>query len=539
MLIKDTLLNLGHLKQLAGPLTKVMMGTLIIFWSTLLFAKNQRLKIEGLRLSFQVDDTLVPSSFRDRLREDWEEFCETFAEGFVVGKGHQGRGISDRFFCSPVDFSNAARTSAPANEAWQFHFSWTPKGLDVSIFHQETGPNSSRHLLQNLKFPEQITPANLFASAPSKLYVAESIYRILPVAWSIVLKNQQTTLLLAAPEGSATVRSAPKLALYTMAFNSVKKIWVPNLYAIAQATSNEDHAANKETGELGTVLEVRWLKTTKRPKVRLWAQEIFDPREGEKELSALNFRVDRNETLVGGYAQDSLKSNRVTYSYGLHLPSDDEIVHKAPRTSIALDFGRGLLENFSLDYEFSPLAKTKVASETHHYSWSRLQAGHSFRLGVPNLLERFATRLRLTPKIGVSNMNSYYPLLTGGNEEFPAYADFRFTGQLDLGGAFSWELEAHNFRLKASFSTHLSGYVLADADAVSISNQRMGGDISYQVYKISRGLRLDAIAFGYIDWVSIRKKGVVDSSLESENQTTSTGTSYNNQVFGLGFAVPW
>ncbi|RYZ53481.1 MAG: hypothetical protein EOP07_17725 [Proteobacteria bacterium] len=96
-----------------------------------------------------------------------------------------------------------------------------------------------------------------------------------------------------------------------------------------------------------------------------------------------------------------------------------------------------------------------------------------------------------------------------------------------------------SYRLKAWASTHLSGYVLAQSNPTKISNQRAGADLSYDIFKTRGGLRVGAMVFGYIDWVTLQKEAAPQLSLNLATSTTASGASYNVTYLGAGFSVTW
>ena len=164
---------------------------------------------------------------------------------------------------------------------------------------------------------------------------------------------------------------------------------------------------------------------------------------------------------------------------------------------------------------------------------------NTFNLGEPQTIERFASQFKLVPKVGILNMDAYFPLNASQNLEFATVASFEVKRQLDLGAEFSWELESLNYRLKLWATAHISGYVLAGSDPTKVSNQRGGGDLSYDVYKTSGGMRFGLMVFGYLDVVTLQQDTTPQLGLNLATSTTASGASFNVTYIGGGFSVTW
>lgn len=520
---------------------RVVMIIFTMLWTVPLSAKDIPIKVGRMTLSFKADEKFIPKAFRERLEQDWERFCEDFAVNFQVGKGPQGRGIFSRVECKSLDYVKDVDTIEAIENPWHFVFHWKSEGFGVDIYFQPKGKKTEPTLIRSIEFPKQLTPDFLFAFPQPKYYVVNKIYRNLPVGWTAVFNKAdiQWQLNPLQPEMLSVMTPPRKVGLYSMAYNLEQKIWVPTLYAVAQPVVADDSSKDFDR-EGGGPLELRWVVTPKQTKLRLWAQEIYNPLEKEVDPPFLTMREGQSgQSILEGYALEGLKSNSVSVRYGVPFPKGTTVVSQASKVEVVATIGKGMLDGLVVGVEFSPRLEVKEAGETYSYTWTRMEAGWSFILGEPQTIDRFATRFKLTPKIGVLSLDAYFPLNASENLEFATVAEFKLSRQIDLGGEFSWELESLSYRLKAWASTHLSGYVLAQSNPTKISNQRAGADLSYDLFKTRGGLRVGAMVFGYIDWVTLQKEAAPQLSLNLATSTTASGASYNVTYLGAGFSVTW
>lgn len=519
----------------------------LIFFSLVLFffagpleAKDIPLKVIPMTISFQADETFVPKNFRERLSGDWETFCEKFGKNFQVGKGPQGRGIASKVACLDAQFVKDVDQVEDQAGQWNLHFGWKSQGLTLQV----TYGNGKKGEVLNLgviEFPKQFSPDALFTVPEATYYVLNRVYRRLPVGWSAVFQKTDLQWQLSPLDAKSLGVMAParKLGLYAMRFDPEKKTWIPTLYAIAQPVVSDDNKKQFDR-EGGEPLEVRWIITPRQKKVRLWAQEIYNPLEKEVDPSFISMADSKGgETLLEGYALEGLKSNQVFFRYGLPFPKGSTVVSQASKIELIGNFGKGIIDGLTVGYEFSPRQSQVEGEDTYSYTWSRMEAGWSFMLGAPQTIDRFATRFKLAPKIGILNMDAYFPLNASENLEFATVASFKVKSQIDLGGELSWELESLNYRLRAWGTAHLSGYILGGANPTKISNQRAGADIAYDVYKTSGGMRFGLLGFGYIEWVTVQQDTTPQLGLNLATSTTASGASYNVTYIGAGLSVTW
>ncbi len=505
-----------------------------------LSAKELPVKIGRLTLSFRADQSFVPEAFRVRLSEDWKHFCADFASNFVVGKGPQGRGIASKTECQPLDFSG--NEVIPTDNPWNVIFNWDAEGFSVTTYFGAKGAKGVKgkpNLIMKYVMPDKLTPDLLFSAQEPKFFLLSRIYRQLPVGWTAVFNKTDIEWQLTSlrPAMYAVMNPPRKIALFALAYHVEQKLWIPTLYAIAETIISDD--SSKAFGRPGEgPLAVRWVKIPHVAKLRLWAQEIFDPLEPELDAYALGKRDSQERGILEGYALEALKSAVFSVRYGVPIPKGATVVSQASKIEGTVSVGRGFFEGFYFGFEHSPRIESKGDNETYSYTWTRMEAGWSFSLGEPQTIDRFATRFRLTPKIGMLSLDAYFPL-AGADSEFATTAQFKLSRQLELGGEFSWELESLSYRTKIWVSNHLTGYVLAPKNPTKISNQRAGADFNYDVFKSRGGLRVGAVAFAYIDWVTLQAEVPSDINFTLVADKTASGASYSVSYFGLGLSLTW
>lgn len=499
------------------------------------------MKVGRMTLSFRADEKFIPKAFRERLGQDWENFCEDFSSNFLVGKGPQGRGVFSKIECESLDYVKSLDEVSPANDPWHFIFTWKSEGFALDIYFQPKGKKTEPVLIRSVQFPKQLTPDFLFAYPEPKFYVINKIYRAMPMGWSAMFNKTdiQWQLNPLQPAMMNVINPPHKIGLFSLAYNLEQKTWVPTLFAVAQPVVGDDSNKNFDR-EGGGPLELHWVNTPRQSKMRLWAQEIYNPLEKEPDPAFLTLREGQsNNSILEKYVLEGLKSNTLSFRYGIPFPKGTTVVSHAAKIEVIADVGKGMLDGFTFGVEFSPRLGVKEGVETYSYTWTRVETGWSFTLGTPQTIDRFATRFKATPKIGVLSLDAYFPLNASENLEFATVAEFKLSRQIDLGGEFSWELESLSYRLKVWASNHLSGYVLAKSNPTKISNQRAGADLSYDMFKTLGGLRVGAVAFGYIDWVTLQKEAAPQLSLNLATSTTTSGASYNVTYLGAGFSVTW
>jgi hypothetical protein len=504
------------------------------------WAKPKLFKAASGAFSFQADPGFVPQAFRERLGHDWQGFCEKFSQNLLIGKGPQGRGILSKVSCLDIRFVKDT-DEAPAEDSWVFQFDWKSSGLTLSVHYGVKGIKDSL-LVATLEFPKQFTPDLLFTSPEATAYVLNRLYRRLPAAWVNVFERSALQWQLSPLDARSLgiIPPARRIGIFALQFDPKQGLWIPTLYAVAQPLVREDGKRPNDR-EGSDAFEVRWVIEPKQPKIRLWAQEIYSPLEKEVDPSFLTVRGETANTgsLLEGYALEGLKSSAWSLRYGIPFPRGSTVVSEASKIELISSFGKGKLDGLTFQYEFSPRLTQVEGEDTYSFTWSRLEAGWAFQLGVPQAIERFATQFKLTPKIGILNMDAYFPLNASENLEFATVAAFKVNSQVDLGSELSWELESLNYRLKLWATAHLSGYVFSKSNATKISNQRAGGDISYDLYRSAGGLRVGILGFGYIDWVTIQRNTSPTSSLNLATSTTASGASYNVTYIGAGLSVTW
>ena len=512
----------------------------------LLRAKDISLKVSPVTLSFQAQEGFVPENFRDRLGDDWEAFCQRFGQNLIVGKGPQGRGVANKINCLDINFVTSVKDISPTEDAWNFIFGWESSGLSLLLYYTPRGQKGESILVSKIEFPKQFTPDLLFNTNEASYYVLNRIYRRLPAAWSAVFKKTdlQWQLRPLDPQSLSLMAPAEKVGLYALRYSPEHRAWIPKLYAIAQTVSSEDN--RKPIDRQGRdALELRWIATPPRDKIRLWAQEILSPLEREVEPSFVTMqKEEKSETLLEGYAIDGLKSDQVMMRYAMAFPKGSTVVSQASKIELVGTVGKGLLEGFIFSYQYSPRHEQAEATETYSYSWSRMEAGWSFNLGTPYTIDRFATQFKLTPKIGLMSIDAYFPLNANENLEFSAIASFEVKNQLELGGELSWQLESLNYRLKVWGTAHIAGYVLAGATPTKISSQRAGGDIYYDLWKTRGGMRFAMVGFGFIEWLNVQQDSTSQESTDEVGlnlaaSTTATGASYSVTYIGAGLSITW
>ncbi len=528
-----------HIRLTRWSIGLIFFNLLMLLSMPIAWAKDIPLKVSSATFSFQAEESFVPKAFRERLGDDWEGFCEKFSQNLLVGKGPQGRGILSKASCMPIHFVKDV-DELSASDTWTFQFGWKNAGLTLSIFFSGKGKKDSL-LIGKIEFPKQFTPDLLFTSPEATTYVLSRIYRRLPAAWSGVFNKTdiqwQLTPLDARSMG--VMSPARKVGLYALRFDVEQKSWIPTLYAVAQPLVGDDKKQFDREG--GEPLELRWIITPKQAKIRLWAQEIYSPLEKEVDPSFLTVRDESKNSgsLLEGYALEGLKSTTWSVRYGTPIPKGSTVVSQASKIELIGSVGKGILDGLTFQYEFSPRQTQVEEEDTYSFTWSRMEAGWSFQLGAPQTIERFATRFKLTPKIGILNMDAYFPLNASENLEFATVAAFKVKSQFDMGGELSWELESLNYRVKLWATAHLSGYVLGGSNATKISNQRAGGDISYDLYRSAGGFRVGVMGFGYIDWVTVQQDTSPELGLNLATSTTASGASYNVTYIGAGLSVTW
>lgn len=502
-------------------------------------AKDIPLRVGTATISFAAEESFVPKNFRMRLGDDWETFCEKFGTNLIVGKGPQGRGIVSKTSCTEIRFVKDVNDVGPgASDGWHLAFSWKSSGVSLGIYYGK-GKNSVE--IGKIDFPKQFTPDLLFQAPEATYYVLNRVYRRLPVAWSTVVSKSDLQWQLSPLDAQSVnvMSAARKVGLYAMRFNPEQKIWVPTLFAVAQPLVSEDSKKGFDR-EGSEPLELRWVVTPKQKKMKLWAQEIYNPLEREVDPSFVTMREAKNSgTLLEGYALEGMKTDTVWLRYGIPFPKGSTVVSQASKIELGVSLGKGILDGLTVNYEFSPRQTQTEGEDTYSYTWSRMEAGWAFNLGSPQTIDRFATRFKLTPKIGILNMDAYFPLNASENLEFATVAAFKAKSQVDMGGELSWEVESLNYRIKVWGTAHLSGYVLGGANPTKIQNQRAGGDISYDLWKSGGGLRIGAMAFGYIDWVTVQQDTAPQLGLNLATSTTASGASYNVTYIGAGLSVTW
>ncbi len=521
-------------------------GRTILFVLSLLFSthsawsKDVSIKAGTMTISFQAEESFVPKNFRERLGSDWENFCEKFSSNFILGKGPQGRGIANKVNCLAIAFGKDTETPPAIEEGWLLSFGWKGSGFSLSLYYKSKGIKDI-HLINKIEFPKQFTPDLLFSAQEASYYVVNRIYRRLPVAWNTVVAKTDLQWQLSPldPRSLSVFMPARKVGLFALRFDADKKIFIPTLYAVAQTIAADD--AKKQIDREGNEpLELRWVIEPKGNKARLWAQEIVNPVEREIEPSFVTMRENRNSgSLLEGYALESLKSAQTIVRIASPFPKGSTVVSQASKAELLVNIGKGPLEGLTFGFEYSPRLSQVDGEDTYSFTWSRTEFGWSFPLGEPQTIDSFATRFKLVPKIGLLSMDAYFPLNASQNYEFATVAAFKVQRQLDLGGEFSWELESLNYRLKLWGTAHISGYILSGSNPTKVSNQRGGGEITYDLYKTSGGTRFGVMAFGYLDVVTLQQDTTPELGLNLATSTTASGASFNVTYIGGGLSLTW
>ncbi len=520
------------------------MMNFILFFGSVSYGANVPVKVGKLTLSFQAEERFVPKAFRERLEDDWQKFCEDFAKQFVVGKGPQGRGIFSKTQCLPLQYVSDAKEIPDFGDAWRFIFTWSHDSFGVSMYYQAKGKGSDRQLLGQIDFPKELKPDTLFDYREASYYVASRIYRRLPAAWSASFHKTdgQWQLPPLQQQMMASISAVRKVGIFALAYNTEQKTWNPTLFAVAQPVVSDD--SSKDFDRTGTgALDLHWILQPHQAKARFWAQEIINPLEKEPDLAFLSIRdkgAPKND-LLENYALEGLKADSVALKYAIPFPKGSTVVSQTPKIEFDVNIGKGSLDGFMLGVEYSPRKKVVQDDETYSYTWNRTEIGYSFNIGQPQSIDKWATRFRLTPKVGFLSLDAYFPLNASENLELATAANFHLKRQLDFGGEFDWEVDSLNYRIKVWAATHFSGYLLAGSNPTKISNQRAGGDVVYDFYRTDGGLRFGILAFGYIDWVTLQKETVPDLSLNLATTTSSTasGASYNVTYIGTGLSLTW
>ena len=512
------------------------------FWGQPLFAKKMAIKIDAMTFSFNADQKFIPQNYRQDLNATWIGFCDELGSNFLVGKGPQGRGIVGETECFETEFSPDFKTGSIGNNLWHVAFIWGSKGLSAKIYFRTKGRNSEVVLLEDITFPEQLTPDLLFTSSAAKYHIIGTIYRFLPVEWNRQLKfgdmNWQLKPLDVAM--STVLPPAQKLGLFSLAYDTKVKLWIPTLYAIATPTSGE-HATEDFDRFGNNPFEIRWVKQPRREKLRLWMKEIYNPLRADTDTVFLEKSAKEKNArgLFENLALEHLVANTFTLRSAIPYPKGKTVVGQAQKVEAILNVAQGLLNGLYLGLEHSPRVETKNQIETYSYTWTRIEAGWSFSLGLPILLDRFASRFRLTPKVGILSLDAYFPVGSDDNSIESSPSNYHLSRQLSVGGEFSWDFETLAYKWKVWGTSHLSGYVLAPKIPTKVSNQRAGGDFSVNIFKNRDGLKLSALIFGYIDWVALQATEVSDSDETVAEDTSASVASYSATYFGLGLAVTW
>lgn len=533
-----------------------LLGLALIFFSVALavpsrlVAKEVLIKNGKLEIGFLADEKFVPKAFRKRLNEDWDKFCQNFGALFLNGKGPQGRGVFSEANCSALDFTDNTQDLQEVENSWNFIFSWDKDNFSVSIAFRGKSAKAegSTHIVSRIDFPRQFTPDFLFTYPEALYYVANRIYRRLPFAWNVSLTQDdiQWQLPTLTDQMLGIVAPARRLGIFGLVYDIDRKTWMPILYGTAQPIGIEDsgkRGKDKEDASGAAAYEITWNPLAPRQKmIKLWAQELYPPTEKEIDPTFITVRMKEEDPgILEEYAIEGLHANSIYMRYGIPFPKGNTVVSQSPKMEFNVLFGKGILDGLNLNFDYSPRITDNVDGESYSYTWSRWNIGWSFMLGKPQTINRYATRFKLTPRMGLLNLDAYFPLNAEEDLDFATTAEFRLSNQLDFGGEFSWELESLTYRLKLWGTSNLSGYVFAGSEPTKVSSQRAGADFVYDVYRSKGTFHLGLMAFGYIDWVSLQKETEPEFSGTSllASSTTASGAAYNVTFLGLGLVFVW
>lgn len=518
-----------------------------------LVAKEVLIRSAKLQISFLAEESFVPKAFRQRLNQDWADFCGEFGNLFLTGKGPQGRGIFSSVDCVAVEYKGDTEAFEELENSWNFVFAWSKDKFSVTLlFHgKPVNHDAVTNEIGTINFPSQFTPEFLFTYKEASYYVANRIYRRLPFAWSIALdpKEPQWQLPPLGDQMLGIVAPARKLGIFGMAYDLEKNIWIPILYGTAQPIGVEETGkgqkdAGKDTSGMAPY-EITWNRLAPRQKLtKLWAQEIFPPIEKEIDPTFITVHMKEQDSgILEAYALEGLHKHQTYLRYGIPFPKGAAVVSQASKVEMNVLLGKGIFDGFNLNFDYSPRVTNDVNGDAYSYAWSRFNIGWSFLLGKPQSINRHATRFKLTPRVGLLNLDAYFPTSTDDSDTVKK-AEFHVTRQLDFGGEFAWELESLTYRLKLWGTSNLSGYIFAGNQAVKISSQRAGADFIYDVIRSKGGFQLGLMAFGYIDWVNLQKATTTNYQdefelLATDSSTQASGASYNVTFLGLGIVFVW
>jgi len=511
----------------------------MMFTNAALLAKAHPVTVRSATFSMHADEKFVPKVYRKRLGDDWKVFCKDFASNFIVGKGPQGRGVFSKVECQPLTFGGNDAGPVLDENSWHFEFSWSGKGLSVAIYFQAEARSEGSLPFREFSLPPIMNTDLIFTSQDAKYHLISQTYRQLPMAWNYVFRKEDRQWQMRGLDEPmlAGMPALRKTGLFALTFNAKSGVWAPTLYAIADPITAEE--GKRPLDRLGkTALNLRWIRTPHKSQIRLWAQEILDPLDAERDLSFL--RRDSNHSILERYASENFKADTVSLRYGSPLPRGENVIGQAEKIEATVSIGKGMFEGLWLGAEYSPRRELEDDGKTNSYHWERLGAGWSLILGDTRTIDRFASRFRLTPRLGVLTLDTYLPGESSGDVGADTLTHFKLDRQLEIGQEFAWQIESLSYRGKLWVSTHLSGYLLAPKNATKVSNQRVGADFSFDMYKSRNGLRIGLLAFGYIDWMSLQTRTLIDPNSNLAGvDNTSIGATYSYSYVGLGLSLGW
>jgi len=500
-------------------------------------SKTSSVEVSDLTLSFRVDETFIPKVYRESLREEWKVFCNSFSKNFIIAKGPQSRGIFNNAECLPIAYNNN-RDKLLEQNSWKMIFSWDMEGLTISTYYQPKDIRIEPFLVHTYILPEEITPDLLFTNNEAGLFLVSKIYHMLPAAWSIALDKEDSLFELQPFDNPLFDTTAQRrvLGFFTLNFDSIKRMWVPKLYATAEPIEATADARELDDGN-NRALRIRWLRPPPKEKFRLWAQTIHDPKERDPQPAFLN-RRDIGPSLLDRYAREKFKTHTATFRYSIPSPRGSTPPGQAPKAEAAVSLGKGRFSGLWAGAEYSSRGSEKLGGRPA-YSWGRQEGGWSFMLGDPHSIGHYSSRFRLTPKIGVLNFQAYLPVETNANAASLTYTKFYVKNALEYGGEFAAEFERHNVRGKIWANIYLAGFSLARRPSTNVSSQRVGAEFSANLYKTRGGVGVAALLVGYVDSVAIQdQKETKTSNIPSvENETFNVDYIYT--YTGAGISLSW
>lgn len=199
---------------------------------------------------------------------------------------------------------------------------------------------------------------------------------------------------------------------------------------------------------------------------------------------------------------------------GLPLISGDPLLEQSYMVGVFSRVDSGLFKGLTWNWDLAPEVTANQGGVPTKFSWSRASLGWSFGW---SLYQGSATSLNfdVTPRLGLMDLDAQLAVekYDGTSEIRSFYAQNAESFGLEFG--FNYQTPWLLFR--PWFSSDLAGLLTLGDNTTSISNQRLGLDSYYDLFKIGDSLSFSLFGFGVVERLLLEKAPVEGAEVDASN----------------------